>query len=321
MLKKIEGLKELIGNTPVMNLKSPDIDLFVKLEYANLTGSIKDRAAFYIISEAIREGRINQYTTIVESSSGNFAIALACICRHLGLEFIPVIDPNIVPGYEKLLNLLVSKVIKVEERDRTGGYLLTRINTVEQLLKTETNIFWTNQYENPNNFKAYFKMADEINQSLPRLDYLFIGVSSGGTIIGLSQRLKEHNPALKIVAVDVEGSVIFDQKPKKRHVSGIGSSKKPIFMPKAVIDDIIHVSEADIVNSCHALLKDHTVFGGASAGASYAAVKSYFSNRRITHKPKVLFLCPDRGSSYIDTIYNDEWCANEILLEIASSDL
>ncbi len=315
MIEKIEGLKGLIGKTPVMKLKSPNVDLFVKLEYANLTGSIKDRAAYHIIREAILEGKINQSTTIVESSSGNFAISLACLCRHLGLEFIPVIDPNIVPGYEKLLNLLVSKVVKVNERDKTGGYLLTRIRTVEQLIKSEENIFWTNQYENPNNFKAYFKMGDEVNQALPQLDYLFIGVSSGGTIIGLSQRLKEHNPSLKIVAVDVEGSVVFDQKPKKRHVSGIGSSKKPVFMGKAIIDDIIHVSEAEIISSCHALLKEHTIFGGASAGASYAAIKNYFGDRKAIHRPKVLFLCPDRGSSYIDTIYDDQWCASKILLE------
>lgn len=307
MIAALENLRPFIGNTPLKRLKSLTDQTYVKLEYNNFSGSVKDRAAFNIIYQGIKTGKIDSDTEIVESSSGNFGIALACLCRHLALKFTPVIDPNINAGYEHMLRLLTPYVLKVDRADHTGGYLLTRIKEVERICAERDNIFWPNQYENPDNYLAYFHgLGQEICDSFTTLDYIFIGVSSGGTITGLSQRLKQNFPDIKVIAVDVEGSVIFGQKPKKRHVSGIGASKKPEILKHALIDDIIHVSEQDIVKGCNDLLCKETIFGGASAGASYIAVANYFRSAPVKEKT-VLFLCPDRGSAYIDTVYNRDW--------------
>jgi N-(2-amino-2-carboxyethyl)-L-glutamate synthase len=308
MIEKLESISRLIGNTPFKKLNIANADVYVKLEYNNFSGSIKDRAAFKIISEGIRSGNIREHTTIIESSSGNFAIALASICKVLGLKFIAVIDPNINQPYEELINLLSHKVVKVNERDETGGYLLSRIKKVQSICARDPGCYWTNQYENPNNFLAYYEtLGVEICDFFDKLDLLFIGVSSGGTITGVSRRVKEKFSSIKVVGVDVEGSVIFNQRPKKRHITGIGASKIPSILAHARIDDIRVLSEANIIGGCRELLDEQMIFGGASAGASYAAVKAYLRHYNGSARPSIGFFCPDRGTAYVETIYNEEW--------------
>ncbi len=112
---------------------------------------------------------------------------------------------------------------------------------------------------------------------------------------------------VKIIAVDVEGSVIFGHSPKKRHVSGIGSSKRPPILEEAIIDEVVYVSEAEIIAGCKNLLREQMIFGGASSGAVYYAIAKYFETRRVEEDANIVFLCPDRGGAYADTIYNDKW--------------
>jgi cysteine synthase A len=150
MVGLLNELACLIGNTPLLRLRSGRIDLFAKLEYFNLSGSIKDRPAFEILMAAAEIGQINKETTVIESSSGN--MAMATICGYLGLEFIPVIDANVNPSTEMVLRNLCKRVEKITSRDETGTYLLNRINRVKKICSQETNMFWTNQYENENNY-------------------------------------------------------------------------------------------------------------------------------------------------------------------------
>ena len=308
MLTKMMAISHMIGNTPLNKLEHEHINLFCKLEYNNLMGSVKVRPAFYILQEAIKRGEITQETTIIESSSGNFAIALATLCKQIGIKFIPVIDPNINPVYENLLRVFSHEVVKVTDRDETGGFLLTRIQTVNRLLNETKNSFWTNQYGNPDSARAhYFGLGAEIADSFETLDYAFIGVSSGGTITGISQRLKERYPNVKIIAVDTAGSVIFGQEPQKRYIPGIGSSMRPDILKGAIIDEVVHVSEEDTVKVCYQLYADHGIFAGGSSGTSYWAIENYFKDQKHVVKPNVVFLCPDGGMPYVNTIYNQEW--------------
>jgi N-(2-amino-2-carboxyethyl)-L-glutamate synthase len=307
MLKQLRQLSRFIGNTPLIKLDNEDADLFAKLEYNNFSGSSKDRAAYSIIYHGIEDGKINQDTTIIASSSGNLAIAAASICKMLKLKFIPVIDPNINEDYETLLNLLSYKVVKVTERDKTGGYLLTRIDTVNEMCASIENSFCADQYGDPNNFKGYYGLGNEIVQSFERLDYIFIAVSSSGAITGISKSLKEKMPNVKVVAVDVEGSVIFGTAPAKRYISGIGASQVPPIMENAIIDDVVFVSQVDIVKGSIALLQEQVIFAGASSGAVYHGAKKYLANLVSAEKPVALMIFPDKGFAYLDTIYNKEW--------------
>jgi cysteine synthase A len=284
------------------------VNLFAKLEFMNPVGSIKDRPAFWILKRAAERGEICEGTTVVESSSGNFAVALATYTRLLGLSFIPVIDPNISPTYESALRRLCPKVVKVEERDDTGGFLKTRLEMVKHLCATIPNAYWTNQYGNPSAVEAHYELtAGEICTDFDWLDYAFIGVSTAGTIAGISQRLKRRYPSIHIIAVDAEGSVIFGDSPRKRHIPGIGSSIVPPLLSRASIDDVVLIPERETVGACRELLDVHGLFAGGSSGTAYAAVKRYAEKMRGGRRPTVLFLCADRGTPYLDTVYDPGW--------------
>ncbi|ASZ13241.1 2,3-diaminopropionate biosynthesis protein SbnA [Chitinophaga sp. MD30] len=311
MISSLQRISHLIGNTPVVPLDYPGISLYAKLEYKNYSGSVKDRAALSILSNAIHNNRIDNETLIVESSSGNFAIALSRLCKDLGLRFIPVIDPNINAENEAIIRLFNEEVVKVDQVDSTGGYLLTRIEKVKEICAQNPNSFWTNQYENPDNYMGYYHtLGKEICDRFEQLDYLFIAVSSCGTIAGVSKRVKEKFPNVTIVGVDLEGSVIFGTPPKKRYVSGLGASKVPAILKYATIDETMHVSHEQLVSGCHELVRDHNIFAGASTGAVYSAIDSYFSSRAIEGNPNVLFICADKGDSYINNVYNEQWVNN-----------
>src|SRR5437867_5456096 len=217
----LELLRNILRSTPHVQLAMKGMDLFAKLEYVNPVGSIKDRAAYWILQRAAERGEIGEETTVIESSSGNFAAALAAFTHLVGLRFIPVIDPNISGTYESFLRRLCPTVVKVEDRDDTGGFLKTRLQMVNQLCATIPSAYWTNQYGNLDAVEAHYELtAAEICADFDSLDYVFIGVSTAGTIAGVSRRLKEHYPRVRIVAVDSDGSVIFGGTPRKRHIPG-----------------------------------------------------------------------------------------------------
>jgi len=288
------------------------MDLFAKLEYVNPVGSIKDRSAYWILKRAAERGEIGDDTTVVESSSGNFAAALAAFTRLVGLRFIPVIDPNISGTYESFLRRLCPTVVKVEQRDDTGGFLKTRLQMVEQLSAALPNAYWTNQYGNPDAVEAHYLLtAGEVCADFAALDYVFIGVSTAGTIAGMSRRLKERYPKVKIIAVDVEGSAIFGGAPRKRHIPGVGSSIVPPLLSQATVDDVVLVSERESAVACRELLATHGLFVGGSSGTAFAAVQRYAPRmaRGGGKRPTVLFVCADRGTPYLDTVFDSTWTA------------
>ena len=313
LVSRLNQLGKLIRPTPHVPLAMPGMHLFAKLEYANPVGSLKDRPAFWILKRAAERGDICEESTVIESSSGNFANALATYARLVGLRFIPVIDPNISGTYESFLRRVCPTVVKVEERDDTGGFLKTRLDMVRQLCATTPHAYWTNQYANPDAVEAHYELtAGEICREFASLDYVFIGVSTGGTIAGMSRRLKERYPKIKVIAVDTKGSVIFGDRPRKRHIPGVGSSIQPPLVSQAWIDDVVLVPERETVAACRELLLTHGLFAGGSSGTALAAVKRYAARITVENgkrQPTVLFLCADRGTPYLDTVFDPAWAS------------
>ena len=308
---RLEQLGHMLRPTPHVPLALPGMQLFAKLEYMNPIGSIKDRPAFWILKRAAERGEICDETTVIESSSGNFASALAAFTRLVGLRFIPVIDPNISRTYESFLRRTCARVVKVEERDDTGGFLKTRLQMVRHLCETTPHAYWTNQYANPDAVDAHYRLtAGDVCADFDSLDFVFIGVSTGGTIAGMSRRLKQRFPRVRVIAVDTEGSVIFGDAPRKRHIPGVGSSIVPPLVSDALIDDVVLISERDTVAACRELLHAHGIFAGGSSGTAYAAVKRYAPRMKGRRPPTVLFVCADRGTPYLDTVFDPAWTAN-----------
>src|SRR5436189_2096057 len=308
LVTRLEQLGKTLRPTPHVPLAVEHMNLFAKLEYVNPVGSIKDRPAYWILKRAAERREICDETTVIESSSGNFASALAAFTRLIGLRFIPVIDPNIYSTYESFLRRTCSTVVKVEDRDDTGGFLKTRLQMVKHLCATIPNAYWTNQYGNPDAVEAHYELtAGEICADFASLDYVFIGVSTAGTIAGMSRRLKERYPKVRIIAVDTEGSVIFGVAPRKRYIPGIGSSIVPPLLSHARIDDVVLIPEREAVQACRELLTIHGLFAGGSSGSAFAAVKRYSGKMRRSRRPTVLFLCADRGTAYLDTVFDAGW--------------
>lgn len=301
-----------LGNTPMVKIEPKGLDninLYAKLEEYNPMGSVKDRAAVYMLKKGIESGKINKNTVVIESSSGNLGIALSAYCKEFGLKFYCIVDPHISPINEYIIKTLSTKMIKVTESDKNGGYLLNRIKKVHELLKEIPNSYWINQYGNPYNPEAYKKtLGKEICNELDNINYIFLGVSSGGTITGLSQKIKEVFPKAKVVAVDIVGSVIFGGVPKKRYIPGIGSSIMPIILENAKIDEVLMVDEVSTIKMCHELLRDHNLFIGGSSGSVFSAVRKYFKNKKFKKKPTVVMVFADKGDRYINTVYNQNWC-------------
>jgi len=311
-----EDILDNVGNTPMVRIKMAEfanINLYAKLEYYNPTGSVKDRAAYYIINMLLDLKEINKDTTMIESSSGNFGIALSAYCRKYGLKFICVVDPHINRINEMLIRCSGARVIKVTEPDENGGYLLNRIRKVKTLQKEIENSYWVNQYGNPYNAEAYAEtLAEEILAKMDRLDYIFLGISSGGTITGVSCKIKQKFPDARVIAVDIVGSVIFGHPPKKRFIPGIGSSMVPDILKSAKIDEVVIMDELTTIRMCHELVKRYNIFAGGSSGSAYGAVKKYFTGKAPGKAIEVVTIFPDRGERYGDTIYNEEWCADFI---------
>src|SRR5258708_33228826 len=182
LVTRLERLGKTLRPTPHVPLAVEHMNLLAKLEYVNPVGSIKDRAAYWILRRAAQRGEISDKTTVIESSSGNFASALAAFTRLVGLRFIPVIDPNISSTYESFLRRTCATVVKVEQRDDTGGFLKTRLQTVQYLCDTIPNAYWPNQYGNPDAVEAHYELtAGESCAHFRSLDCFFISVSTPGT--------------------------------------------------------------------------------------------------------------------------------------------
>lgn len=304
-------LSSCIGQTPLVPIRcsvSDRVHIWAKLEMFNPTGSVKDRAAQYILTQLMEQGIIRSDMILIESSSGNFGIALAAFAKMLGLKFWCVIDPNINSINEQIIRCLAERVIKVDKPDEKGGYLLTRLRTIETLQKEHDNICWINQYANPLNMEAYYcTLGLELCDEIAPIDYAFIGVSSGGTIAGVSRRIKERYPNCKIIAVDAVGSIIFGGLPKKRYLPGIGSSITPSILQYAFIDEVIHIRENEAASCCYQLLRENQILAGGSSGMVLRAIQQYFTCPLETDV-NVVTIFPDRGERYIDTVFNNDWC-------------
>jgi cysteine synthase A len=303
----LERIRSGFIDTPVVSLDHDRLDLFAKLEYTNANGSVKDRSAYVILQRAVERGALTRSSIVVESSSGNFAMSLAALCRLLRVPFVPVIDPKINASPEVFLRAACERVEKVTERDSDGGFLRTRLARVEQLINSLDNVFWPNQYANPDAVDAHDLLTGaEICRTFDRLDYIFVGVGTAATIAGISRRVKRLMPRTKVIAVDSAGSAIFGGPARPRHIPGIGSSIRPLLLDQATVDDVMIIEESETIAACHRLLRRFGLFVGGSTGSVYAAIERYFKDYRGP-RPSVLFLCADRGTAYADTVYRPSW--------------
>jgi cysteine synthase A len=302
-----------VGRTPLVQLgrqfPPPGPTVIAKLELMNPSGSMKDRSAAYIIERGLADGTITAASHLVESSSGNFGIALATAARVFDLAFTCVVDPKTTPANLRVLQRLGANVELVTEADDHDCYLDARLRRVAEMCRERPDTVWINQYANDRNWQAHYHgTAGEILADLDRpLDCLVVPVSTTGTILGLARRLRDAFPRLHVVAVDAAGSVIFGGPPGPRHLPGLGAGRRSELLAPGDIDEVVYVSDRDAVAGCRSLAGTEGILAGGSSGAVVAAIGRL--RPRLPADWQVLTVLPDRGDRYLDQVYDDEWVA------------
>lgn len=307
----LDSILDGVGGTPIVRLsrlfRDSRCEVMAKMELCNPGGSVKDRPARYIVERGLSDGSIPCNAHIIESSSGNLAIALAMVCRLRGLRFTAVVDPKISPTNLEIIRCYGGNIELVTEKDRRGGYLETRIERVNQMLGERPGTVWINQYANERNWQSHYHgEGEEILRDLDRpVDYLVLGVSTSGTLHGIARRLREAWPNLKVVAVDAAGSVLFGAPPCPRELPGIGASRVPELLRREEIGEVIHVDDYESAVACRELVNHEGIFAGGSSGSVIAAIQRLCAH--LNNAARILTILPDRGERYLDTVYNDEW--------------
>ncbi|WP_296620622.1 2,3-diaminopropionate biosynthesis protein SbnA [Marivirga sp.] len=299
-----------IGQTPLVHLTrlsgQHDFSVFGKMESFNLGGSIKDRTAFNMLSQALASGHIKTGDTIIESSSGNMALGLAQACKFFGLKLIIVFDPKANVHTEKILKTYGAKLVRITHEEPQGGFLESRIKKVQELLNEHPNSHRLNQYENSANPETHYQTMSEITYALhQKVDYIFISTSTCGTLMGCAHYIYENRLPTKIISVDVKGSVTFGQKEGKRLIPGHCSGKPSNFLILDLIYDIIHISDEECIKACWNLLENEAILCGGSSGAVISAIEKYAP--AIPAGTNCVAILCDRGERYLDTIYNKDW--------------
>jgi 2,3-diaminopropionate biosynthesis protein SbnA len=282
-------------------------DVFLKLEGFNITGSIKIKTAIGLVEDLERRGiaRPNE-TVIVESSSGNLGLALSLVCAIKGYEFICVTDPNANRATIRGIELNGANVIVVTERDAAGGYLGSRLKKIDEILASDPRAVWLNQYANIANKTVHAEQtANEIAREFDRVDWMFVGTGTTGTFAGVSERLRQVFPGIKVVAVEPAGSVTFGGAPGKRNIPGIGTSVRPELANFAVPDRVVVIDEKTTVETCLSFVRDYHLLVGGSTGTVLAAVRQLAPE--FAAGEKIVAISPDLGEKYLDTIYDPIW--------------
>jgi cysteine synthase A len=243
-------------------------DVFLKLEGFNITGSIKVKTAIGLVEDLEQRGLAHpNETVIVESSSGNLGIALSLICSIKGYKFICVTDPNANRSTVRGMELYGAEVIVVEDRDSAGGFLGTRLKVIDEILSSRPNAVWLNQYANLTNKNIHAEQtANEIATEFDKVDWVFVGTGTTGTLGGISERLRTEFPGVKIVALEPVGSVTFGGTPGKRTIPGIGTSVRPKLADFANPDRVVEIDEEETIESCFSFVRDYHLLVGGSIG-------------------------------------------------------
>ena len=288
-----KGVLATIGNTPVVELEhlspKPGVSIFAKLEGQNPTGSVKDRIALTMIEQAERDGEVSPLRTILEPTSGNTGIALAMVGRLKGYKVAVVMPENVGPERAQLLSAYGAEIIFSDGSKGTNGSIVV----AQELAAKNHDYFMPYQYGNKGNPDAHYETTGpEIIEALPEVDIFVAGLGTGGTLMGVGRRLKEHNPAIKIVAVAPEPDDF---------ISGLRSLEEGFIPP---ILDINLLDARMLVGSFNAfqytkeLLHKEGVFAGISSGSVvYGAMKQ----AERLERGNIVCLLADGGWKYLST--------------------
>ena len=298
-MKYYENVIDLIGNTPLVSLKSTTgLNIFAKAEFLNPGGSIKDRVAKNMVEQAEKKGLLKPGMTIVEPTSGNTGIGLAFVGVRKGYRVIIVMPENMSEERKKIIHALGAELVLTPPELSIGG----SVKKAEELVAEIGNCFMPQQFENPDNPDIHYQTtAREIYEQLDgKVDIFVSGLGSGGTLQGVGKYLKEKNPDLKVVAVEPKNvSALLGHEPGLHSIQGIGDGFVPAVLERNLIDDIIEVTDEDAISTTRELAKVQGLLCGTSSGANVWAAKQIV--KKYGEDKVVATVLADRMERYFST--------------------
>lgn len=304
-MKIKKSMMELIGNTPLVELCRYEAlhdlkgQIIAKVESFNPAGSVKDRAALFMIEDAEQKGKLKPGATIIEPTSGNTGIGLASIASVKGYSVVLTMPDTMSIERRQLLAAYGARIVLTEGKAGMPGAI---VRAKELQAETAGSVI-LGQFDNPANARAHFETTGpEIWEDTEgKVDVFVAGVGTGGTITGTGAYLKEKNPAIRVVAVEPAGSPFLSKGEKGPHgLQGIGAGFKPEILDADIYDEILTVTEKDAYQAARQMAEAEGILVGISSGAALWAAKELAKRPELEGK-KIVVLLPDTGDRYLST--------------------
>lgn len=301
----IRSLTEAVGKTPLLLLTNYQksvgaaAEIAAKLEYLNPAGSVKDRAAYYMIKDAEAAGRIRPGDTLIEPTSGNTGIGLASIGVPRGYRVILTMPESMSVERRMLLAAYGAEIVLTPASEGMQG----AVDRANSLAKEIPGAWIPGQFANESNARAHYETtAPEIfSDTNGQIDFFVAGVGTGGTITGCGRFLKEHCPGVKIIAVEPFDSPLLSERRAGPHkLQGIGANFVPCLLDKKAYDKVMTVKTEEAFEAARLLAKTEGVLAGISSGAALAAATSLAKQEENRGK-RIVVLLPDTGDRYLST--------------------
>lgn len=302
-MRYFSTVSSTIGKTPIVRLnrivEDLEANIYAKLEFQNPLGSVKDRIAASMIAAAEKDGKISPNTLIVEPTSGNTGIALAFICAARNYRLCLTMPETMSIERRRLLKHLGAELVLTPGPDGIKGAM----DKANEILESEKDSWMPNQFENPANPEIHrVTTAEEIWRDLEgEADILISGVGTGGTITGVAQVIKQRKPAFKAIAVEPSDSPVISGGEKGPHkIQGIGAGFIPDVLDRAIIDDVVQVTNEDAFDTARRLALEEGILCGISSGAAaWAAME--VAKRTEARGKNIVVIIPSTGERYIST--------------------
>lgn len=296
------NIYDLIGNTPIVRLdkltKNIPAEVYLKLEWFNPGGSVKDRIAISMIEAAEKEGLLKEGDTIIEPTSGNTGIGLAMVSAAKGYKIILTMPESLSVERRKILKGYGAELILTKGMDDAIS--------IATDLSIKNGYFMPMQFKNINNPLAHMNnTALEIIKDIPDLDYFIASVGTGGTITGVGKILKQHNDNISIKAIEPSTSAVLSGEEAGKHsIQGIGAGFIPEILDTSIYDEVIQIDDVHAYETARLLAKDLGLFVGISTGANvYAAIELA---KKVGNNKKILTVSPSNAERYLSTKLFDE---------------